>query len=63
MARVNGITTGEADEAIDASLDAWRSQSKATWTVAIAPDLLARYPDLVDLDGRTAGPGDGRTYP
>lgn len=46
MARVNGISTEEANVLIAHALREWRQLSRRTWSVSVAPDLLARYPEL-----------------
>ena len=62
MCRVSSLSMAEADSIIDASFAEWRTRSAETWTVQVAPDLLARYPELATLAGHRAGPGDGRAY-
>jgi hypothetical protein len=60
MARVNGITPAEADMLVDEQGEIWLSRSKLSWVVEVAPDLLARHPDLGVLVGRRAEPiGEG----
>lgn len=51
MCRVNGIGADEADGIIDVSFAEWRERSVVGWTIAVAPGLLARYPELSILDG------------
>ena len=46
MAKVNGISIAEADNIIDEVSRRWRAQSLMSWTLAVAPDLLTRYPEL-----------------
>lgn len=51
MGQVNGMTKDEADRIIAASFVEWRERSLRDWEVAVAPDLLDRYPDLSILNG------------
>jgi hypothetical protein len=50
MAAVNGITADEADRLIDAAFREWSQRSRLTWRLAVSPDLLARFPELVVLE-------------
>lgn len=49
MARINGVTVEETVPLIDAAFAEWRERSQINWTVAIAPELLERYPELAAL--------------
>ena len=51
MCRINGIKAAEAHRVVNASFDDWRERSLQDWTIAVAPELLARYPELAILDG------------
>ena len=51
MTRINGIAREEADQIIAMSFREWRARSARSWTVAVAPDLLDRYPELAVLNG------------
>ena len=50
MARVNGTSPREADRVVAAAMREWRALSRGTWTVAVAPELLDRYPELAVLE-------------
>lgn len=58
MARVNGGSIAEAARLLALEAEEWRKRSGVTWTVAVAPDLVERYPELSVLVGRTSVPGD-----
>lgn len=64
MAVVDGITAAEANRVIASHFSEWEERSRMTWAVAVAvaPELLAKYPDLSLLVGHVAGPGDGALY-
>lgn len=53
MAKVNGSTEEEARQIERDAYRTWRQRSQLAWTVAVAPALLKRYPDLAVLDGLT----------
>ena len=61
MARVNGITVREAQRLVALDAEEWHQRSRGVWTVAVASDLLARYPFLSVLVGLTSAPGTGNT--
>ena len=54
MARINGISTDEANVLIDVAFREWQGRSRLPWTVSVSADLLARYPELAVL--RRVGP-------
>ena len=60
MARVNGTTVRDAQKLTALQFEVWRQRSQGAWTVAVASDLLARYPFLEVLVGLTSAPGSGQ---
>ena len=46
LATVNGVSLEEAAALIDECMEVWRRRSQHSWTVAVAPDLLQRFPEL-----------------
>jgi len=50
LAGINGISLKEAAALVDISLRKHSERSKKAWTVIVAPDLLALYPDVSVID-------------
>jgi len=50
LANVNGIAPRDALALVDASLTTHAKRSKKPWTVTVAPNLLALYPDLIAIN-------------
>jgi hypothetical protein len=56
MYRVNGLSAAQAERAISVEFEEWRERSSVTWTVAVAPNLVERYPEFSALVGLAAAP-------
>lgn len=46
LAKVNGISPKETMALVDSALEKHAKRSKKSWTMRVAPELLALYPDL-----------------
>ncbi len=57
MSAINGMTFEQTKQIVDTHFDQWRIRSARDWTVAVAPDVLARYPELAILDQVHASKG------
>jgi hypothetical protein len=54
LAKVNGISLKETVALVDAALKTHAKRSKKSWTMTVAPELLAIYPDLTVVNtGKT----------
>lgn len=54
LAKVNGISPKETVALVDAALKTHAKRSKKSWTMTVAPELLAMYPDLMVVNtGKT----------
>jgi hypothetical protein len=57
LRRVNGCTQREVDAMVEAAMGLWEKRSRKAWTVAVAAELLRRYPRLAEVplmvDART----------
>jgi hypothetical protein len=54
LAKVNGISPKETVALVDAALKTHTKRSKKSWTMTVAPELLAMYPDLMVVNtGKT----------
>jgi hypothetical protein len=53
---VNGTTEQEAQKAIRRALREWEERSMFPWKVEVADALLARFPELKVLHGKTPSP-------
>lgn len=54
LAKVNGISPKETMALVDAALKTHVKRSKKSWTMTVAPELLASYPDLIVVNtGKT----------
>jgi hypothetical protein len=52
LARVNGITEQEAQKLLQRAFQEWTERSCLSWKVEVAPELLARFPELKVLHGK-----------
>lgn len=59
MVAVNHMSRSQAAAVISDAFAAWRRRSMETWSVSVAEDLLASYPELSCLRGVRGLPGDG----
>ena len=60
LAEVNSVEPAKAHAVLRTAMNEWRRRSSRSWTIVVAPELLARFPDLLVLDGLSGTPGDGR---
>lgn len=50
LAKVNGISDREALALVSASLTTHSKRSKKPWMVTVTPNLVALYPDLIEIN-------------
>jgi hypothetical protein len=50
LTKINGISPKETSALVNASLKTQSLRSKKPWTMTVAPDLLALYPDLAVMN-------------
>lgn len=60
LAAINGTDADETRAIVDWVSAEWRRRSTHSWRVAVAVELVARYPDLAALEGLFSQPGQGR---